>query len=103
MKKYIFLIPFMLMTAFADAQTNPSYCEFSVYQPNFKRYVAAINHMGSHKRKFEKIKNSNGKPMKFECRLDALNYMTRQGWEVVTACVIPHSGGETRYYMKKQA
>ncbi len=101
MKKQFLIIAFTLLGAAAYAD-EPKYCELSVYQPSFKRYVADVNYMGTHKRKFDKIKDVNGKRIKFEARLDAVNYMIKDGWEVVSETVVPHSGGETRFYMKKQ-
>lgn len=100
MKKY-FLIAALATLATRSYANEIKYCELAVYQPSFKRYVADVNYMGSHKRKFDKIKDANGKAIKFEARLDAVNYMIKDGWEVVSETIVPHSGGETRFYMKK--
>ena len=100
MKKQLLIIACTLLATATHAE-EPKYCELSVYQPSFKRYVAEVNYMGTHKRKFDKIKGTDGKRIRFEARLDAVNYMVKDGWEVVSETVVPHSGGETRFYMKK--
>ncbi|MCW3120783.1 MAG: hypothetical protein JWQ38_275 [Flavipsychrobacter sp.] len=101
MKKLLILITIALATSACYAD-EIKYCEINVYQPAFKRYIVEVNYMGSHKRKFTPIKDNNtGKNRRFESRLDAVNYFIKDGWEVVSATIVPHSSGETRYYMKK--
>ena len=101
MKNLLLFITLAFATSASYAEET-QYCEINVYQPAFKRYVVEVNNMGSHKRKFTAIKESStGKKMKFESRLDAVNYFTKDGWEVVSETIVPHSGGETRFYMKK--
>lgn len=97
MKKQILIISCTLLAATARAE-EPKYCELSVYQPNFKRYVAEVNYMGSHVRKFTKIKGANGKQIRFEAKLDAVTYMIKDGWEVVSESV---TRNDTRFFLKK--
>jgi hypothetical protein len=97
MKKQLLNIVCTLLSIAANAE-EPKYCELSVYQPNFKRFVAEVNYVGSHKRKFNKIKGADGKQIRFEAKLDALNYMLSDGWEVVSESV---TRNDTRFFLKK--
>ena len=84
------------------AQNVPSYCELNVYQPGLKNYIA-IPDYGTANKKVTKaadaIKDENGNVMKFPSEITALNYMVKQGWELVST--YHNHGGETHFFLKK--
>ncbi len=97
MRKHLLIAALCLLTttAFADNRI----CELSVYQPNFKRWVAEVNYSDAPKNKFDKILNSDGKKMRFNSKLDALNYVMKDGWQLVS--VYHNHSGETHFFLKK--
>lgn len=49
-----------------------------------------------------KIKDANGKALKFNSMIDALNFMSKNGYEFVTAYVITISNQNVYHYLLKK-
>ncbi len=101
MKKILFVAAIILCSASTFAQKQETYCDLRVYQPGFKNYIAKVIYRDSHQnnRNGEAIKDQAGNLIKFPNEIEALNYFTKQGWELVTAY---HThGGDTHFFLKK--
>jgi hypothetical protein len=97
MKKHLFSAIFCLLATSMYARDR--YCELTVYQPNFKRYVAKVNYSDVPKTKFDPITDNSGKKLRFESKLEALNYMQQDGWQLVS--VYYTRGNEAHFFLKK--
>ena len=53
---------------------------------------------------FDYLEGNNGKPLRFNSTIDGLNYLGRDGWEVVGITLPVDSGstGRTYFFMKKE-
>lgn len=102
MKKYLLTAAISLFSAATFAQNFSGYCDLIVYQPFLKNYVA-IPDYGTGNKKITKatnaIKDETGNIIKFPSEIKALNYMVKQGWELVSA--YHNRGGETHFILKK--
>jgi hypothetical protein len=99
MKKLILISAMTLFSAAGFAQTAVKYCDLVVYQPNFKNFVAEMHVDGNTRPRLTKLRDAAGNKLKFATEADAVNYVARQGWEVVTAYNRNHS--ETHFLLKK--
>jgi hypothetical protein len=102
MKPVLFAVVVLLFANTAFAQNNTTYCDLKVYKQEFTSYVyfAALNYSEAPRKKFTVITGKDGKKEKFSSEMDALNYMLKQGWYLVTAY---HSHeGETHFFLKKE-
>lgn len=101
MKRIFFIAATIMCSASLFAQKQEVYCDLRVYQPGFKNYVAKIIYGDGHKdgRRGEAIKDQSGNLVKFSTEIEAVNYLVKQGWELVTSY---HThGGDTHFFMKK--
>jgi hypothetical protein len=99
MKKFLLLTAFgLLATAGAFAQSATKYCDLVVYRPGFKNYVAEMHVDGNSRTKESLVRDASGAPMKFASEADAINYLAKQGWELVTAY---SRSSETHFFLKK--
>ncbi len=100
MKRYFLIAVLTLGTGATYAQKNATYCQLNVYQPAFKNYVAKVSYGDEgNKARFVLLKNETGSKMKFSNEIQALNYIAKQGWELVST--YHNHGGETRFFLKK--
>ncbi len=89
MKKLLFLVLFAA-PFFCFAQTDTTtqkqkitYCIAQVEHDGSKFDINLDD--GSRGRNGSEIKDSNGKTMKFDTRISALNYITQLGWTLVSS------------------
>ena len=100
MKKIIFTAAITALAATASrAQNTATYCDLVVYRNFLKNYVAEMHVDGNKKARLTVLKDQQGKKVKFTSEADAVNYVTKQGWELVTA--YHNHGAETHFYLKK--
>jgi hypothetical protein len=53
--------------------------------------------------KDNRVKDDNGKAKKFNTAVEALNYMSSQGWKLINAMAVTEGGGTVyRYIMKRE-
>lgn len=48
------------------------------------------------------IKDANGKPVIFNSMIDALNFMSNNGWDYINNYVITYSSGSVYHYLLKK-
>ena len=66
------------------AQSGMKYCDLVVTQPFFKNYYAEL-HTETNKTKGDCIlRDANGKKIKFAATADALDFVVKQGFELVS-------------------
>ena len=88
MRKVLFLF-LLCISITAAAQNNegkrPVYCDMMAYNFWGIGKVRMILDMGDRKRgqEFETIIGDDGKQMKFNTMMEALNYMGERGWRVI--------------------
>jgi hypothetical protein len=101
MRKTILISALMLCTSVAGwAQNAAKYCELIVYRPNFKNYVAEMHSDGGTTRQQSLLRDAKGNVMKFTDEAEALNYIARQGWDLVSSYYNNHRD-ETHFIVKK--
>jgi len=93
MKKLLFLLLFTL-PVFCKAQTDSashkqtvSYCTAEIY-PDGSKYEIIMDDGTKKKSSQMEIKTPNGKVMKLDSRIAALNYVTQQGWTLVSSYAV---------------
>ena len=102
MKQNILIAAMAMLCTPAMAQNTTKYCDLDVYRPGFNKLVATVNYGTEHKRvtlKNNAVRDASGNTVKFLSELEAVNYMARQGWELVSSYRV--HGGDTHFYMKK--
>ena len=98
--KNTLVVILLLISSPLIAKPAARYCELAVYQPGFRRYVAEVNYSNVPKPKFDAIRDNAGKKIRFASRLDALNFFTRDGWELVSVSRAQHNGA-THFFLRK--
>jgi hypothetical protein len=85
MKKLFLLSAFVLTASGAFAQTA-KYAELLVYHTglNLTKFTAEFHVDGKKKTSQTVIRDPQGNKMKFGSAADALNFVTDQGWELVS-------------------
>ena len=103
MKRLLLTAAIFALSAPVFAQDKASYCDLDVYRPGFNKYIATADYgNGSKIRvKTSALKDGAGKIIKFRSELEAVNYMAKQGWEIVST--YHNKGGSTHFFMKKVA
>lgn len=101
MKKYLITAAISIFSTVSFAQNVTSYCDLDVYRPGVKNYIATADYGNGLKitAKTAALKDASGNTLKFRSEIEALNYMARQGWELVTSYHI--HGGETHFFLKR--
>ena len=93
---------FALITAFslsAHAQNAGNYGDLVVYRLFLKNYVAELHINGNCNRKKTLLKDTAGSNRKFASQIDALNYVSSQGWVLVSS--YSERGGDAHFILKK--
>jgi hypothetical protein len=112
MKKITFLICLLTATLFSySQQTVPSkvieqYCSLNIMPRLLSNKVNIDIDYGNPRKLFSfkdnRVKDENGKAKKFNTAVEALNYMSSQGWKLVNAFTITEGGSAViRYIMKR--
>ena len=81
------------------ATGNMKYCDLVVYRPAFKNYVAEMHVDSNTRAQASVLRDGKGNKIKFASAADALNYMAKQGWELVAA--YDERGGGIHFILKK--
>ena len=98
MKKLLLISALSLVSAArAFAQNAIKYGDLIVYRPFLDRYVAELHVDGNVKTRFAFLRDQAGNKLKFASEADALNYVCKQGWELVSSYY--HS--QTHFILKK--
>lgn len=98
-KLVLILCATLSFSVLSFAQKNMEYCELVVYRNFLKNYVAEFHTDSNKKASLTIIRDENGNKIKFATQAEALNYITKQGWELVTA--FNEHGGSTHFFLKK--
>ncbi|VBB48593.1 conserved exported hypothetical protein [uncultured Paludibacter sp.] len=115
MKKLIFITVLMLSVIGMKAQTNDStivasqfqYCEI-IGTSGFLTTKVKINVDYGQETSFwnqaakQKVLDENGKEIKFNSMVDALNYMGTQGWEFVQAFAVTMGNTNVYHFLMKR-
>ncbi|WP_143307120.1 hypothetical protein [Chitinophaga vietnamensis] len=75
----------------SSAQTSERYCHVTIRSNSFKKRVAMQADYGQPIKSLlnpNPVRDSTGHLMYFDSPTDALNYIGRQGWKLVTAFVV---------------
>jgi hypothetical protein len=101
MKRSFLAFVLIIMSAISYADPAVKYCELLVYRPGFKSgvYVAEMHVDGMATTKSTILRDNAGHRMKFASGTDAVNYVAKQGWELVT--VNRSHNGDIVYTLKK--
>lgn len=107
--KRLFIIMLALMPLLSFSQTSTSknyaYCELVGTQGVFTTKVTVSIDFGQAQSFFNRdqtLKDANGKAIKFNSMVDALNYMGSQGWEFIQAFTIGEKGSFTYHFLMKK-
>lgn len=111
--KKIILIFFLVSISFLGiAQSNGSktieqYCSLNVMPRLLSNKVNIDIDYGNPRKLFSfkdnRVKDDNGKAKKFNTAVEALNYMSAQGWKLVNAMAITEGGNAVyRYIMRRE-
>ena len=102
MKKILLILPISLLLATgAYAQNNGKYADLIVYKPNFDRYLAELHVAdGSVRERLTVLRDQSGRKIRFASEAEALNYVAKQGWELVSSY---HKSGDTHFIIRKTA
>lgn len=106
----IFVLLFTSFVAFAQAPENFSieqYCSLNVIPRLMSSKVNIDVDYGNPRKLFSfkdnRVKDDNGKAKKFNTAIEALNYLSAQGWKLVNAMAITEGGNAVyRYIMKRE-
>jgi hypothetical protein len=112
MKKITFLIYLIVANLFCFSQQNNSlknieqYCSLNIMPRLLSNKVNIDIDYGNPRKLFSfkdnRVKDENGKAKKFNTAVEALNYMSSQGWKLVNAFTITEGGSAViRYIMKR--
>jgi hypothetical protein len=82
------------------AASTVKYCDLIVYRLFLKNYVAEMHTDSNMHTQAALIRDAGGDKIKFAMPADALNYVAREGWELVAAYA--EHGGQTHFLLKKQ-
>jgi hypothetical protein len=111
MKKIILILIVNIFTGIAYAQQKPSiieqYCSLNVMPRLLSNKVNIDVDYGNPRKLFSfkdnRVKDDDGKAKKFNTAIEALNYMSSQGWKLVNAMAITEGGNAVyRYIMKRE-
>jgi hypothetical protein len=113
MKRYFLLIVASLFTFSSHAQqsaiskTIEQYCSLNVMPRLLSNKVNIDVDYGSARKLFSfkdnRVKDDDGKAKKFNTAIEALNYMSSQGWKLVNAMAITEGGSAVyRYILKRE-
>ncbi|KAA3438024.1 hypothetical protein [Rufibacter hautae] len=109
MKKLLMPLLFILcLTSISFAQEQPAkrteeYCDAFMWEKTFGKQVYLSVDFGQSKKKTdEKLLDAAGNPLVFNSPIDALNYLNRQGWELVNVYVLREDRTDYRHYLMKR-
>jgi hypothetical protein len=111
MQKFFLTATLLLTAFFSNAQsagkTIEQYCSLNVMPRVLSNKVNIDVDYGNPRKLFSfkdnRIKDDNGKAKKFNTAVEALNYMSSQGWKLVNAMAMSEGGGAVyRYIMKRE-
>jgi hypothetical protein len=112
MKKTVFLLSFVFAATLCNAQsvmpkTIEQYCSLNVMPRLLSNKVNIDVDYGNPRKLFSfkdnRVKDDDGKAKKFNTAVEALNYMSSQGWKLVNAMALTEGGNAVyRYIMKRE-
>ena len=112
MKKAIVVFVITLLSVALHAQNNNNqtieqYCSLNVMPRLLSNKVNIDVDYGNPRKLFSfkdnRVKDDDGKAKKFNTAVEALNYMSAQGWKLVNAMAISEGGNVVyRYIMKRE-
>ncbi len=111
MKQVLSIIILTLILSIAQAQTQPTvieqYCSLNVMPRLLSNKVNIDVDYGNPRKLFSfkdnRVKDDDGKAKKFNTAVEALNYMSAQGWKLVNAMAMSEGGNAVyRYIMKRE-
>jgi hypothetical protein len=88
-----------------DTTTVEQYCEITIAPKLFsKKVTLAIDYGDLPLSGFSdyRLRDNRDELLSFNTRVDALNYMARQGWELVHALSMPNDAVSSMYLLKKR-
>ena len=111
MKKVFILMAFVMAVCCAQAQSvnqpgekYPVYCSVKGYNFWGVGKVKVQLDLGYKSSNFESLLDENGKQIKFNTMMEAINYMAKRGWELDQVCFFTEGMSKTNvanYIMKK--
>lgn len=106
MKKLFLLLFVVMVTASSFAQEKTFvYCQL-LGKSNLLGTKVTVEIDNGNERKFfsaqEKIVDEEGKPIKFNSMVDAMNYMGNEGWEFVQAYTITIGNSHVYHWLLKK-
>uniref|UniRef100_F4C455 DUF4177 domain-containing protein n=1 Tax=Sphingobacterium sp. (strain 21) TaxID=743722 RepID=F4C455_SPHS2 len=107
MKIILFVFILLPYVAFSQQQSLPrteQYCMVLAHQPLLSTKVKVSIDFGQEVNIWRKdwIKNEEGKIVKFNSVIDALNYMNSEGWDFVNAYAITIGNQNVYHYVMKR-
>lgn len=111
MKKTVLIILVNIFTGIAYAQQKPAaieqYCSLNVMPRLLSNKVNIDVDYGNPRKLFSfkdnRVKDDDGKAKKFNTAIEALNYMSSQGWQLVNAMAFIEGGNAVyRYIIKRE-
>jgi hypothetical protein len=104
----IIIFPFVSKAQTEAAQSKPheQYCMVVATPKMLSNKVTITVDFGQETKFFslkdQSLKDSEGKPIVFNSAVDALNYMSTQGWFFVNAYTLQVSGANVMYYVLRR-
>lgn len=104
---FLFCIPIFAQVYVDDVDINEldiKYCEIVAQQKFLSEKVKITVDYGQSRNGLWKckIKDKNGKVISFQCIIDALNFMYKNGWEYMGIKAIAHEERQVYHYLLKK-
>lgn len=104
----ILLIAFTLSNMYSQDQPKPGktfvYCELVGMGQLLSTKVTVMVDFGQKTKLFDdtRLKDADGKPIKFNSMVDAMNYMGKDGWQFVQAYIVTLSNQNIYHWLLKK-
>ncbi|RNI30548.1 hypothetical protein [Rufibacter latericius] len=109
MKKVLMALLFIFwLSNISFAQDQPAkrteeYCDAFMWEKTFgKQFYMSVDFGNAQQKRGEKLLDTSGNPLEFISPIDALNYLNRQGWELVHVYVLREDKTDYRHYVMKR-
>ena len=105
MKKAIFVALMLGFAAHSTAQEVIwNYCDLTVNVRAMSKKVTVSVDFGASSKYFQvnTLKDENGKPIVFNSKIDALNHLGEQGWELVSSYAVATGAITVEHYIMKK-
>lgn len=103
MRKTLFIILLLLANSMLYAQKpRPAYCEVIVWSHHIMLNAAVTFDFGMQSHTTVMLYDSKNQPLKFITGMDAVNYLSKRGWRLVSTYYESISESESAHYVMEK-